>query len=121
MREKLTACSVCGGKMTVGAERCSHCGADWKDRVLKSAKQYLNTAPFSHRGLIDLLKYKKYTAEQAAYGANNCGADWNEQAAKSAKNDLNLMAFSREGLIAQLEYEGYTHEQAVYGAEANGY
>ena len=75
----------------------------------------------SHDGLVKQLEFEKYTAEQAAYGADNCGADWNEQAVKSAKNYLDLMSFSRDGLISQLEFEGYTHDQAVYGAQANGY
>lgn len=89
--------------------------------ALKSAKNYLETMPFSYKGLISQLEYEKYSHEDAVYAADNCGADWKEQAVKSAKNYLNVMSFSKDGLIDQLEFEGFTHEQAVYGAEKNGY
>lgn len=89
--------------------------------AVRAARVYLNTAPFSHAGLVKQLEFSKFSHEEAVYGADHCGADWNQQAAKAAKNYLAMAPFSRDGLISQLEFEGYTHEQAVYGVEANGY
>lgn len=88
--------------------------------AIKSAKDYLFMMAFSHDGLIEQLKYEKYSDEDATYAADNCGADWNEQALKSAKNYLSMMAFSYTGLIQQLEYEQFTKEQAKYGADNCG-
>ena len=76
---------------------------------------------FSYSGLIDQLKYSKFTDDQAKYAADNCGADWNEQAARSAQSYSEMSGFSRDSLIEQLQYEGYTAEQAAYGAKAVGY
>ena len=92
-----------------------------QQNALKSAKQYLQTMPFSYNGLIKQLKYEGYTDSEAEYGAKNCGADWYYQASIAAKNYLDIMPFSRKSLIEQLQYEGYTYEQAVYGVEQNGY
>lgn len=89
--------------------------------ALRSAKNYLNTMPFSYSGLIKQLEFEGYSNAEATYAADHCDANWKEQAAKSAKRYLDTMAFSREGLIRQLEFEGFTREQAVYGVEANGY
>lgn len=88
--------------------------------ALTQAKRYLDIKAFSYEGLIDQLKYEKYTHEDAVYAAENCGADWNEQALQSAKNYLNLMAFSYDGLIDQMKYEKYTTEQATYAADNCG-
>lgn len=88
--------------------------------ALKSAKDYLSMMPFSHDGLIEQLKYEKYSDEDATYAADNCGADWNEQALKSAKNYLSMMAFSYTGLIQQLEHEQFTKGQATYAADNCG-
>ena len=62
--------------------------------ALKKAKTYLNTMPFSKKGLISQLEFEGFSTEEATYGAENCGADWKEQAAKKAKSYLDLMAFS---------------------------
>lgn len=92
-----------------------------EQNALKSAKRYLNSMPFSKKGLIEQLEYEGYSTAEATYGAENSGADWNANAAKKAKQYLDFMGFSRQGLIDQLEYEGYTHDQAVYGVTQNGY
>lgn len=88
--------------------------------ALTQAKRYLDIKAFSYEGLIDQLKYEKYTREDAVYAVENCGADWNQQALKSAKSYLELMAFSYDGLIGQLEYDKYTAEQATYAADNCG-
>ena len=89
--------------------------------ALKSAKQYLDALPFSHKGLIEQLEFDEYSNDEATYAADNCEADWNEQAVKSAKQYLDAMAFSRQSLIEQLEFDGYSNDEATHGAEANGY
>lgn len=89
--------------------------------ALQSAQQYLSIMAFSHDGLMDQLKFDRYSDEEAAFAADNCGADWNEQAVKTAEQYLDLMSFSRDGLIDQLEFDGYTSEQAFHAADAVGY
>ena len=86
--------------------------------ALDSAKSYLRTMAFSRKGLIDQLKFEKYSAAAATYAVDNCGADWNEQAVKSAKSYLKTMSFSKQELIEQLEFEGFTKAQAQYGVNA---
>ena len=90
--------------------------------ALDDAIMYLNTMPFSRKGLISMLEFSGHTAEEAEYAADNCGADWNENAKLCAENYLQNSAYSKQGLIRQLESEseGYTHEQAVYGVEIAG-
>ena len=75
---------------------------------------------FSHDGLVDQLKYDKFSHADAVYGADNSGADWNEQAAKKAKSYMEYSAFSRGSLIKQLKYDKFTQAQAEYGANAIG-
>lgn len=89
--------------------------------ALDSAVRYLEYTAFSYSGLIEQLKYEKYSHADASFAADHCGADWKEQAAAKAKVYLDYSSFSRDRLIEQLEYEGFTHEQAVYGVEQNGY
>ncbi len=89
--------------------------------ALETAKRYLEFTSFSYEGLIDQLKYEKYTAAEATYAAINCGADWYDQAYKTAQRYLEFTSFSREGLIDQLEYEGFTNVQAEYAANMVGY
>ena len=86
--------------------------------ALNSAKSYLRSMAFSRKGLIEQLKYEKYSTAAATYAVDNCGANWNEQAVKSAKSYLRSMAFSKQELIEQLEYEGFTKSQAQYGVNA---
>lgn len=88
-----------------------------QDQALKAAKQYLGYTSFSHDGLIEQLKFEKFSDEDATFAADNCGADWNEQALKTAKQYLEYTAFSYTGLIKQLEFDKYTEEQATYGAD----
>ena len=92
-----------------------------ESNALKTALDYLDSMPFSYKGLIEQLKYEGYSDKEAKYGADHCGANWNEQAKKMAQSYLESMSFSRQGLLDQLEYEGFTSEQAEYGVNAVGY
>jgi hypothetical protein len=91
-----------------------------KKQAVRKAKEYLDFCAFSRGGLIEQLKYEKFTQADAVYGADNSGANWNEQAVRKAKEYLGFCAFSRGGLIEQLKYEKFTQAQAEYGANAVG-
>jgi hypothetical protein len=88
--------------------------------AVRSAENYLDTAPFSKKGLIKQLEFEGYSTEDATYAVDAITVDWNEQAAKSAKNYLEISPFSRSGLIKQLEFEGYTTEEATFGVDQAG-
>jgi uncharacterized protein YdeI (BOF family) len=88
--------------------------------AVRSAENYIDTAPFSKTGLIKQLEFEEYSTEDATYAVNAITVDWNEQAARSAKNYLDISAFSRSGLIKQLEFEGYTTEEATFGVDQAG-
>ena len=88
--------------------------------ALVTALNYLNTMPFSCRGLIAQLEYEGFTRDDAVFAAQNCGANWKEQALIAAQNYLSVSAFSKKGLIEQLKYDGYTQDQAEYAANNCG-
>ena len=88
--------------------------------AVRSAENYLDTAPFSKKGLIKQLEFEDYSTEDATYAVDAITVDWNEQAAKSAKNYLDISPFSRSGLFKQLEFEGYTTEEATFGVDQAG-
>jgi host cell surface-exposed lipoprotein len=44
-----------------------------QENARRSAEDYLSTAAFSRKGLIDQLKYEGYTEQQAVYGVNQAG------------------------------------------------
>lgn len=89
--------------------------------ALKAAKTHLKYSSYSRSGLMELLEYEGYTAEEATFGVSNCDADWFEQAAKAAKTHLKYSSYSKKGLIELLEYEGFTTEEAGYAATKAGY
>ena len=77
-----------------------------QENARRSAEQYLETSPFSRKGLIQQLSSdagEGYSKAEAIYAVNHIDVDWNEQAAKAAKNYLDISPFSRQGLIEQLE------------------
>lgn len=92
-----------------------------QQNALKKAKSYLEYSGFSRSGLIEQLKFEKFSSEDAEYAVNNCGADWNEQALKKAKSYLEFSSFSSQGLIDQLKFEGFTQEQCEYAMRKIGY
>lgn len=96
---------------------------DWSAQATKAARNYLETMPFSKRGLIQQLSSEagdKYPIADATSAVNSLSdVDWNEQAAKAAKNYLDTMPFSCSALKDQLASESgdkYTPAQAAYGA-----
>ncbi len=88
--------------------------------ALSRAKSYLKYSSFSYQGLIDQLKYEKFTDKEAKYGVDHCGANWNAQALAKAKSYLKYSSFSYQGLIDQLKYEKFTSKQAKYGVDKCG-
>jgi hypothetical protein len=91
-----------------------------QENAITTAESYLEYTAFSESGLIEQLRYEKYSAADARFAVNHINVDWNEQAAKSAKSYLEYSSFSRQGLIDQLEYEGFTTQQAIYGVNTTG-
>ena len=88
--------------------------------ALARAKSYLEVMAFSKQGLIDQLKFEKFTDSEASYAAANCGANWNEQAVKKAQGYIKYLSYSKEQLISQLKFDGFTDAQARYGAQQTG-
>jgi hypothetical protein len=83
--------------------------------ALKAAKDYLDIAPFSKKGLVEQLKFDGYSTKEANYAVKNCGASWKKQAVKAAKSYLDIMSFSKKELKEQLEFDGYTKSESEYG------
>lgn len=92
-----------------------------QQNAVRAARDYLDYAPFSRKGLIQQLAYEGYSSEDATFAVDSITVNWNAQAAKAAKNYLDYTAFSGNGLYEQLVYEGYTASQAAYGVSAAGY
>lgn len=94
--------------------------------AIRSAKQYISIAGFSHEGLIDQLSSSygdDYNVTDATTAVDSLNIDWNEQAARSAKQYLDISGFSCNGLIEQLSSNSgdkYTLSQATYGAKQAG-
>ena len=91
-----------------------------QENARRAAESYLETAPFSRKGLIRQLKFEGYSEKDATYAVDAVGANWNEQAAKAAQSYLDTQPFSRSGLIRQLKFEGFTTAQATYGVNKAG-
>src|SRR5947207_6500080 len=75
-------------------------------QALRAARQYLQTMPFSLKGLVQQLKYEGYSTSDATYGATYSGANWMKQAVRAARQYLQTMPFSFRGMVQQLQYEG---------------
>ncbi len=88
--------------------------------ALKKALAYLDFTAYSKEGLLEQLKYEKFSDTEAQYGVDNCGADWMKQAVKKAESYLDFMAYSKEGLLDQLKYEKFTDTEAQYGVDNCG-
>lgn len=100
------------GKAASTGQKSASGNVSWNEQALRAAKEYLSYGSFSRSGLIEQLKYDKYTDDQARYAAEHCGANWQEQAEKEVKTYLASSGFSRKGLIEQLIYDGYNEEEA---------
>ncbi|MBR0518926.1 hypothetical protein IJJ97_03955 [bacterium] len=103
-----------------------------KEAAVKTAKDYVNNKNFTltAHSLYSIKEYleenKKFSAEEAEYGAENCGADWNEEAVKAAKMCLELetkvnFSYSKKELSKSIERQWkFTPEQVSYGVENCG-
>ena len=91
-----------------------------QEQAIAMAQEYLDSMAFSRSGLIEQLRYEKFSAADAEFAVAHVTVDWNAQAKAMAKDYLDAMAFSRSGLIEQLRYEGFTLSQATYGVNAVG-
>ena len=94
--------------------------------AIKSAKQYINVAGFSRKGLISQLSSDAgdgYDIADATVAVDSLHVNWNEEAVKSAKQYLSFTGFSCKGLINQLSSiagDKYTVDEATYGAKQVG-
>lgn len=103
-----------------------------KEAAVKTAKDYVNNKNFTltAHSLYSIKEYleenKKFSPEEAEYGAENCGADWNEEAVKAAKMCLELetqvnFSYSKKELSKSIERQWkFTPEQISYGVENCG-
>jgi hypothetical protein len=91
-----------------------------QQNAVESAEAYIESGQFSRKGLIEQLKYEKYSTADATFAVDYIHADWNEQAAKSAEAYLDSSSFSSSSLFEQLKYEGFTDSQARYGVRSAG-
>ena len=88
--------------------------------ALETAKDLLDYAAFSYKGLIEWLeKYEDFCHADAVYAANNCGANWTQEALRQAKECLNDdFGYSYESLLEYLQdIEQFTYSQAKYAAD----
>lgn len=106
---------ICNKTLPAGQAVEVQAATTGENNALARAKSYLETMPFSKKGLIKQLKYEGYTSKEAKYAASKCGANWKNQAVAKAKTYLSTMPFSKKGLIKQLKYDGYTDTEAKYG------
>src|SRR5262245_53359845 len=52
-----------------------------QENAISTAQDYLDYGAFSKSGLIEQLKFEKYSAADAKFAVNHIAVDWNEQAA----------------------------------------
>lgn len=103
-----------------------------KEAAVKIAKDYVSNKNFTltAHSFYSIKEYleenKKFSAEEAEYGAENCGANWNEEAVKAAKMCLELetkvnFSYSKKELSKSIERQWkFTPEQVSYGVENCG-
>jgi hypothetical protein len=97
-----------------------------QQQAIGSAKDYLSTQAFSHKGLIKQLSSKYgegFSRADATFAVNHIQVNWNKEAVQSAKDYLSTQHFSRAGLIQQLSSpygDGYTMAQAIYAVNHVG-
>jgi uncharacterized protein YdeI (BOF family) len=118
-----------GGGNSGGAHAKSDSGPNYtpsQQNAIDAAKNYLSTAPFSKKGLIQQLSSSagdKYPHKDATFAVQHLHVSWKQQAVKAAKNYLDLSSFSCQGLIQQLSSSAgdkYTQAQAQYAANKVG-
>ena len=89
---------------------------DFNDNALRAAENYLSESSFSKDGLINRLKFNKFTNKQANDVVRKLEVKrpeiWDEQALRAAENYLNKSGFSKNGLVDRLKLEKFTNKQA---------
>ena len=88
------------------------------ERALESAQRYVDTMPFSRKGLATQLGFEGYGADAVAYATDRVDADWDAEAVEAATSYMDTMPMSNEALRDQLTFDGFTREQAVRAVEA---
>lgn len=91
-----------------------------QQNAIDKAQSYLSFTAFSRKGLIEQLKFDKFTTAEATFGVDHAGANWNDQAVAKAKSYLDMTSFSRGSLIDQLVFDGFTQAQAAHGVTGAG-
>jgi Host cell surface-exposed lipoprotein len=97
-----------------------------QQNAIRAAKDYLSTAAFSKKGLIDQLSSSTgdgYPHKDAVFAVGHLHVDWKHEAVRAAKEYLHTSSFSCQGLIEQLSSSAgdkYTQEQAQYAANTVG-
>jgi hypothetical protein len=91
-----------------------------QQNAIKQAENYIESMPFSEKGLINQLVFEGYSQEDATFAVKNIQVDWRYQAVRHAKQYLESMPFSKSGLIEQLIFEGHSKENATYAATQVG-
>lgn len=99
-------------------------GTPSQANALRAARNYLEFAPFSRKGLIRQLSSSAgdgYSTADATWAVDHLGAEvsWKSQAVRSGENYLKMMPFSRAGLIRQLSSSAgdqYTVAEATFAA-----
>jgi len=115
-----TALAAAVATVLFGTVTPAHATPISRAQAVRSAKQYLQTMPFSLSGLAKQLRYEGFSRSDATYGASHSGANWMKQSVRAARQYLHTMPFSRSSMVQQLVYEGFTHRQALHGAIAVG-
>lgn len=93
-----------------------------QENALQAGQNYIDTMPFSQKGLIQQLSSPAgddYSLADATFAANHVEADWNAEAVEAAENYLDMMPFSHNGLVQQLSSSAgdkFTPAQAQYAA-----
>lgn len=97
-----------------------HCGADWKEQALITARRDLDSQSygFGPKSLEEALQRDGYTPEQIDYAMENCNPDWKEQALKLAIYHAESTGWSYHNMYRSLmSVYGFSEEEARYGAD----
>ncbi|OKL48180.1 hypothetical protein BSR28_00235 [Boudabousia liubingyangii] len=89
------------------------------EKATESAKQYLESIPFSRSGLIHQLTYNgEFTEAEATQAVDSLNVDWNEQALRKAQEYVDSgMGLSKKGIakmLSEKDIAGFTEEQTEY-------
>lgn len=86
-------------------------------QAMLAARGYLESQPFSKKGLVKQLKFDKYSTADAKWAVTHIKVDWDAQAVKAGEQYLSTQPFSKAGLVEQLKFDGFTEAQAEHGAK----